>query len=264
MILFRKNALEEDVSLAGLSARERNRLKRKSKMAKKEVVNDQVDLSSSTGFKKRKTLLEEEGNKVKQETVVIEHKAESASILTCGDEWPFEGLCELVCLDLFSPYWEVRHGAALALRELLKVHGSGAGKIVGVSESENLSRHKKWMTDLSIRLLCVLALDKFTDFVGDQAVVPVREVCAQVLGVLSRFASQDLVENIVYNGLLKLIPGQSVNSNANSSSNEFSWGVRLSALIGIKYILAIRTDLVNFLLKKEDEFSLVFDSILQG
>jgi hypothetical protein len=30
-------------------------------------------------------------------------------------------------VDLFSPTWEVRHGAALALRELLKVQGKCGG-----------------------------------------------------------------------------------------------------------------------------------------
>jgi len=30
-------------------------------------------------------------------------------------------------VDLFSPIWEVRHGAALALRELLKVQGKYGG-----------------------------------------------------------------------------------------------------------------------------------------
>jgi TATA-binding protein-associated factor len=29
----------------------------------------------------------------------------------------------------FSSCWEVRHGACIGLREILKVHGSGAGKV---------------------------------------------------------------------------------------------------------------------------------------
>ena len=33
-----------------------------------------------------------------------------------------------------------------------------------------------------MRLLCVLALDRFGDFVSDQVVAPVRETCAQALG----------------------------------------------------------------------------------
>ena len=30
--------------------------------------------------------------------------------------------------DLFSSAWEARHGAASGLRELIKLHGRGAGK----------------------------------------------------------------------------------------------------------------------------------------
>lgn len=42
--------------------------------------------------------------------------------------------------------------------------------------------HELWLEDLSLRLLCVLALDRFGDFVSDQVVAPVRETCAQALG----------------------------------------------------------------------------------
>jgi TATA-binding protein-associated factor len=36
--------------------------------------------------------------------------------------------------------WEVRHGAATALREVLKVHGSGAGKALNMTEKEVISK----------------------------------------------------------------------------------------------------------------------------
>jgi len=42
--------------------------------------------------------------------------------------------------------------------------------------------HQQWLEDTSLRLLCVLALDRFGDFVSDQVVAPVRETCAQALG----------------------------------------------------------------------------------
>ena len=34
--------------------------------------------------------------------------------------------------DLFHPAWEVRHGAASGLREVMKGHGRGAGKLAEV------------------------------------------------------------------------------------------------------------------------------------
>ena len=46
------------------------------------------------------------------------------------DEWPFESFCELLMNDMFHSSWERRHGAATGLREVLKLHGKGAGKTV--------------------------------------------------------------------------------------------------------------------------------------
>lgn len=37
-------------------------------------------------------------------------------------------VCEHLCLDLFDPAWEIRHGAGIGLRSILKAHGEGAGK----------------------------------------------------------------------------------------------------------------------------------------
>jgi TATA-binding protein-associated factor len=89
----------------------------------------------------------------------------SLSVFSSGDEWPFEGLVEQLSLDLFSPKWETRHGAAIGLREVIKVHGSGYGRVVGLNKKENDLRNQKCLEDLAIRLLCVLCLDRFADFV---------------------------------------------------------------------------------------------------
>jgi hypothetical protein len=51
-------------------------------------------------------------------------------------DWPFENFCDQLCQDLFSPSWEVRHGAATALREVVRVHGGGAGKAADQTETE--------------------------------------------------------------------------------------------------------------------------------
>lgn len=52
--------------------------------------------------------------------------------LDAGDagDWPLEWFCDQLSQDLFSCSWEARHGAATALREILTVHGRGAGKSV--------------------------------------------------------------------------------------------------------------------------------------
>lgn len=42
--------------------------------------------------------------------------------------WVWDGVVKLLEVDLFSAAWEVRHGAAMALRELLKVQGQHGGE----------------------------------------------------------------------------------------------------------------------------------------
>jgi TATA-binding protein-associated factor len=41
--------------------------------------------------------------------------------------WVWDGVVKVLEVDLFSPAWEVRHGAAMALRELLKIQGKCGG-----------------------------------------------------------------------------------------------------------------------------------------
>ncbi|KAH7943366.1 hypothetical protein HPB52_007279 [Rhipicephalus sanguineus] len=45
-----------------------------------------------------------------------------------SDEWPLEAFVVALCQDLFSAAWEVRHGAATALREVIRLHGRGGGR----------------------------------------------------------------------------------------------------------------------------------------
>ena len=51
-------------------------------------------------------------------------------------DWPFENFCDQLCQELFNPNWEVRHGAATALREVVRVQGRGAGKSADQTENE--------------------------------------------------------------------------------------------------------------------------------
>jgi TATA-binding protein-associated factor len=52
-------------------------------------------------------------------------------------------LVEKLSFDLFSHRWETRHGAAIGLREVLKVHGKGYGKVVGLKKKENEERNQQ-------------------------------------------------------------------------------------------------------------------------
>lgn len=134
-------------------------------------------------------------------------------------------------MDLFSPRWETRHGSATALRELFKTHASGGGKSIFVSAAEQEDNHVQWLEDVVLRLLCVLALDRFGDFISDQVVAPVRETCAQVLGTALKEMPQEKVVSTV-EVLLNLV-------------KQSEWEVRHGGLLGIKYMLVVRDDLIH-------------------
>ncbi|XP_052865254.1 TATA-binding protein-associated factor 172 [Anopheles cruzii] len=164
-------------------------------------------------------------------------------------DWPLESFCSKLFLDLFSPRWETRHGSATALRELLKSHSQGAGKSVGMSRTELERQHQLWLEDATLRLLCVLALDRFGDFVSDQVVAPVRETCAQVLGTVLRQLPLAKVHQTV-NILLTFV-------------KQKEWEVRHGGLLGIKYMLVVREDLVQAFLPViiNDVLTGLFDAV---
>ncbi|XP_055908525.1 TATA-binding protein-associated factor 172 [Eupeodes corollae] len=148
--------------------------------------------------------------------------------------WPLENFCGRLYLDLFNPKWEIRHGAATALRKLINTHSAGAGKSMNVTQDEMEHGHTLWLEDAALRLLCVLALDRFGDFVSDQVVAPVRETCAQVLGTIVRDMPTEKVHETV-SVLLKLI-------------KQNDWEVRHGGLLGLKYIFVAREDLLEIFL----------------
>ncbi|XP_055324394.1 TATA-binding protein-associated factor 172 [Sitodiplosis mosellana] len=146
-------------------------------------------------------------------------------------DWPLESFCSKLYLDLFNPRWEIRHGAATALRELFKIHATGAGKSVFMTAEEMEESHVRWLEDAVLRLLCVLSLDRFGDFISDQVIAPVRETCAQVLGIALKAMPTNVVQSTV-EILMRLM-----------KHNE--WEVRHGGLLGIKYMLVVREDLMQ-------------------
>eukprot|EP00963_Diacronema_lutheri_P001887 scaffold121_cov356-Pavlova_lutheri.AAC.21 len=171
----------------GLSARERNRLKRKRK-AEQHAIDAPEGQSSSPYANLR---------------FPPSHTA----------EWMFAPLWLVLCNALLEPRWEARHGAAIALRELLG-HG-----IVPPTPYVHLCAK---------RLLCALALDRFGDYGGDRAIAPVREAAAQALGMAVRYMNRqdrETVEDI----LLRL-------------AHRKEWQPRHGGVVGIKCLLAASAD----------------------
>lgn len=106
--------------------------------------------------------------------IVVEHKGPavppSPLVQTSSEDpldWPFERLCELLLVDLFDHSWEIRHGAAMGLREVVRAHAYGAGRVRGKSRRENDALNLRWLNDLACRLCCIFMLDRFGDYVSD-------------------------------------------------------------------------------------------------
>lgn len=111
------------------------------------------------------------------------------------------------------------------------------------SREKNIELHNEWLEDCAIRLLCVFALDRFADFVSDQVVCPVRETCSQTLGVVLQYMTPEAVSK-VHENLLKLIDQQDPAFGGRSI-----WEVRHAGLLGLKYAVAVRKDLVKILVE---------------
>lgn len=86
--------------------------------------------------------------------------------------------------------------------------------------------HQSWLEDMALRLVCVLTLDRFGDFVSDQVVAPVRETCAQALGLVL-----DLMEEKRVVAILKVLI---------ELLEQSDWETRHGGLLGIKYMFAVR------------------------
>lgn len=218
-----------DATDQSLSCREKNRAKRK---ARQNVLTTQTSMSSNLSRSNScvSEAAEPETKKIKVEECVTPPAYEPVPDATgsWGDatDWPLESFCSKLYVDLLSPRWETRHGAATALRELIKLHSDSAGKNIYMSKEEMENSHQMWVEDVTLRLLCVLSLDRFGDFVSDQVVAPVRETCAQVLGAILKQMSIDKIEKTV-NILIML-------------TKQKEWEVRHGGLLGMKYLLVVR------------------------
>lgn len=191
----------------------------------------------------------------------------------------------------------------MALREVIKTRGAAGGmkglsaalinfisdgtkplplSSDGATAEENSFAHEKWCNDLAAKFLCLFVLDRFSDFVSDQMVAPVRETVSQTLAALLTHMPRRSVLH-VHVALLQMVQlspsigtdraspatahnGSSTNGNGKgkgkapstfmdkngigtkgvaSTTGEFAWQVRHAGLVGIKYEVAVRPDLFD-------------------
>ncbi|CCX05040.1 Similar to Probable helicase mot1; acc. no. O43065 [Pyronema omphalodes CBS 100304] len=153
-------------------------------------------------------------------------------------DWPFERLCEILMVDLFDQNWEIRHGAAMGLREVVRVHGAGAGRQRGRSRAENNVLNERWLDDLACRLSCIFMLDRFGDYVSDNVVAPIRETTSQTMGALLLHLSPASVHK-VYKMLYRLVMQEDLGISMPI------WQVCHGGMLGLKYLSAVRTDMLT-------------------
>lgn len=166
------------------------------------------------------------------EKSVIQTEAEDQ-----GLEWPFERLCELLMVDLLDHHWENRHGAAMGLREVIRVHGAGAGRECGKSRAVNVMANNRWLDDLACRLCCVLMLDRFGDYISDNVVAPIRETVGQTLGAVMAHLQATTVSS-VYHVLYRMV------MQTDLIIPKRIWEVCHGGMIGLRYLVAVRSDLL--------------------
>ncbi|KAH3766734.1 TATA-binding protein-associated factor 172 [Pelomyxa schiedti] len=212
------------------SARQLAAAKRKARMQQNQQLP--VPLAPSHCSPPSPHPIVKEGNTQPQSSKIVVEAVESSLAF----EWPFTKFCGMLFTDLFNPTWEVRHGASVGLREILRYHANSAGKLVDGGNEERAQQNQDWLEDCSAKLLTVFALDRFVDFVSDQAVAPVIETCAQVLAFVVKHMGHVPTLSLV-GCLLQL-------------QENTDWRVRMNGLLGLKYVVAVRSDLVVEILPK--------------
>lgn len=177
--------------------------------------------------------------------LVMETKASDLSPLlsqhakVAGLVWQFQGVYELLLNDLFDENWEVRHGSALGLRELIRVHGNGAGRVMNKTKIENDAANAVTLEDLGVRLCTLFALDRFADYVNDTVVAPVRESGAQTLAALLIHLNIETIIKTFY-CLSTLV----LQEQPEGLDLPRCWEAKHGGMLGVRYFVSVRTDVL--------------------
>jgi len=223
---------------------------------KPDIKNEREDDGDSDMFSLTRANVDEDAKIVSDfkgsiipEKSVIQTEAEEQ-----GLEWHFERLCEVLMVDLLDHHWEIRHGAAMGLREVVRVHGGGAGREYGKSKEYNDSANNKWLDDLACRLCCVSMLDRFGDYISDNVVAPIRETVGQTLGAVMAHLQATTVSS-VYHVLYRMVMQKGLNLP------QRIWEVCHGGMIGLRYLVAVRSDL---LVKDNGLMDGVVEAVMKG
>ncbi|OWZ77626.1 TATA-binding protein-associated factor [Cryptococcus neoformans Bt85] len=163
--------------------------------------------------------------------------ASSKTLTITSGQSPWTTVLFEVIPDLHDTTWQTRHGSALVIMEILRSLGASYA-----------NAHPELYHALSRQLLSLLVLDRFGDFVGDTVIAPVRETAAQTLGVVLKYISTTGVKEI-HHTLMGMVrqPWAKRGKEAENSqkADKFAWEVRHAGLLGLKYEVAVRGDLLS-------------------
>lgn len=173
-----------------------------------------------------------------------------------GLVWQFQGVYELLLGDLFDPKWESRHGAALGLRELMKKHGKGAGRLAKKLRADNDRNNSATLEDLAVRLCTLFALDRFGDYVSDTVIAPVRESAAQTLAALLIHLDEPIVLK-TFDSLYDLV----LQPFADSLNLPKCWEAKHGGMLGLRYFVSVKPEIF---LSRPDLLDKVIDMVLFG
>ncbi|KAG7660567.1 MOT1 [[Candida] subhashii] len=213
-----------------------------------------MDIDSPTSESPQFDITSQQGG----EKLVVETKAPELSPLlsqhskVAGLVWQFQGVYELLLADLFDDKWEIRHGAALGLRELIRKHGKGAGRVMNKPREDNDRNNAATLEDLAVRLCILFCLDRFGDYVSDTVVAPVRESCAQTLAALLIHLDDETVIK-TFDCLNTLVLQEELVPKC--------WEAKHGGMLGVRYLVSVRTDI---LLKNPDMLDKVVNMVLHG
>lgn len=258
MQVKKQDSLRPAVSSAASSKKSARMLamaKRKKKMQAKSSSSKPVDLSESyiskslmnqpneldspspTTLSNPKLDITEnsDANKIMVESMMVPILEKHERV--AGLVWQFQGVYELLIDNLMNDAWEIRHGAALGLREILKQHALGVSRVKGKTKVENYSRNTKSLEDCAARLLTVFALDRFGDYVYDTVVAPVRESVAQTLAALLIHLNDELCVKI-FSALEQLV----LQDPQIVAMPTKIWEATHGGLLGVRYFVSIKTD----------------------
>ncbi|KAK6523287.1 TATA-binding protein-associated factor mot1 [Orbilia ellipsospora] len=192
--------------------------------------------------------------------IVVQHKGPalppSSTVQVEADDsvWPFERLADILLVDLFDPSWIVRHGAAMALRDLIRYQGPGAGRTKGKTKKENDAANKRWLDNIACRLCCIFVLDRFSDYAADNVVAPVREAASQALGALLKHIPQGSVYE-VYKILRRMVMQDDLDMS------QSIWEICHGGMLGLKYLVVVRSDLF---VEEPDILDGVVSAVMKG